>query len=71
MLKLTKQPVRLAQVSSESQSETENQAEAQTDLEIQEKEKAKLQIFLEMQNGLKELKHTQEKLHELSHPKRK
>lgn len=60
-LKLNKQPVKLAQVSSQAESESE----------LQEKEDAKIKIFLEMQNGLKELKHTQEKLHQISHPKRK
>lgn len=60
-LKLTKQPVKLAQVSS-------SQANEQS---IRENEQAKIQMFLEMQNGLKELKHTQERLHNLAHPKKK
>ena len=43
----------------------------ESDAEISLKEKAKIQMFLEMQSGLKELQHTTAKLHELSHPKKK
>lgn len=60
-LKLTKQPVKLAQISSS----------AQSDEELREQERAKVQMFIEMQNGLKELKHTQERLHNMAHPKKK
>ena len=47
-LKLSQKPVMLAQVSSTVENEEV----------IQQKEKAKIQMFLEMQTGLKELMHT-------------
>lgn len=53
-------PVSLAQMSSTEQ----------VDEDMQQKQDAKIKMFLEMQNGLKGLMHTQEQLHKLTKPNR-